>query len=290
MKTLRMKNATLGIKITIIGFSALFIANVIFNFYPVFFAAMNAFKTAAEYDESMLALPKTFNIANLFRVFTAFNEGLGFTYLELLFNTLWIMIIRTFCELLSSILLAYILAKYRFPGSNFLYWLVILSQTIPIIGSGAASYMLHVKLNMIDNPSLIWLSWLSGFDFTFIIFYGSFKGVSNSYSEAAQIDGASNFFIFFKIMVPQVFPIIVANAITSAVGVWNNYTISMVYLRSFPTLGYGMYLIDQEIYLLEGGRPVYFACAILSALPMVAIYASNLNLILQNMSVGGLKG
>lgn len=292
MKTLRMKNSTLGVKITIIAFSVLFIANVVFNFYPVFFAAMNTFKTAAEYDESIMALPSlsNFELKNYIRIFTAFSEGLGFTYLDLLGNTLWIMVVNTFCELVSSILLAYALAKFRFPGSNFLYWLVIFSQTIPIIGAGAASYMLRVKLNMINNPWLIWISWLSAFDFTFIIFYGTFKGVSNSYSEAAKIDGATNIFILFKIMVPQVFPIIVANAITAAVGIWNNYSISMIYLRSYPTLGYGMYLIDKEIYLLEGGRPVYFACAIVSALPMVVIYASNLNLILQNMTVGGLKG
>lgn len=290
MKTLRMKNSTLGVKITIIGFSALFIANVVFNFYPVFFAAMNALKTHADYTASIMSLPKSIEMENFVRIFTAFYDALGFTYFDLLINTLWIMVVNTLCELVSSLLLAYALAKFRFPGSNFLYWLVILSQTIPIIGAGAAAYMLRVKLNMIDNPALIWISWLSGFDFTFIIFYGTFKGVSNSYSEAAKIDGASNIFILFKIMVPQVFPIIVANAITAAMGIWNNYSISMIYLRSYPTLGYGMYLLDKEIYLLEGGRPVYFACAILSSLPMVVIYASNLNLILQNMTVGGLKG
>ncbi len=290
MKTLRMKNSTLGVKITIVAFSALFIANVVFNFYPVFFAAMNTFKTVAEYDESIMALPKSIELRNFIRIFNAFDEGLGFTYLNLLTNTLWIMVVNTFCELASSLLLAYALAKFRFPGSNFLYWLVIFSQTIPIIGAGAAAYMLRVKLNMIDNPFLIWISWLSAFDFTFIIFYGTFKGVSNSYAEAAKMDGASNLFILFRVMVPQVFPIIVANAITAAVSIWNNYSISMIYLRSYPTLGYGMYLIDKEIYLLEGGRPVYFACAIVSSLPMVVIYASNLNLILQNMTVGGLKG
>lgn len=290
MKTLRMKNATLGVKITIVAFSVLFIANVIFNMFPVAFTIMNTMKTPVEYGESITALPKGIEWKNYPRIFTSFSEGLGFTYLDLLGNTLWILVVNTVCELLSSIIFAYALAKFRFPGSNFLYWLVIFSQTIPIIGAGAASYMLRVKLNMIDNPSLIWLSWLSGFDFTFIIFYGTFKGVSNAYSEAAKMDGASNIYIFCNIMIPQVFPIIIANAITAATGIWNNYSISMIYLRSYPTLGYGMYLLNEEIYLLQGGRPVYYACAVVSAIPMVIIYASNLNLILQNMTVGGLKG
>lgn len=290
MKQLRMKNSTLGVKITIIAFSLLFIANAIFNLYPVFLAAMNSLKTAVEYDESMLSFPKAVKVENFIKIFTAFDKGLGFTYMEMLWNTLWILVVKTACTLFSSIIFGYALAKFRFPGSNFLYWLVIFSQTIPIIGSGAAGYKLAVALNMVDNPSMIWVSWLSGFNFTFVIFYSAFKGVSNAYAEAAQIDGASRTYIFVNIMVPLVFPIIVANAIMSAVSIWNDYSISMIYLRSYPTLGYGMYLLDSQIFLLDGGRPVYFACAILSALPMIVLYASNLDLLLKNMTVGGLKG
>ena len=290
MKLLRWKLSSTGVKITIIGFTLLFVANAVFNLFPVFFAAMNCLKTQAEYDESIMALPTSPIFSNFYMIFTTFKEALGYSYLDLLFNTLWILVVNTAAELFASIIFAYALAKFRFPGREFLYWLVIFSQTIPIIGGGAASFKLRIALNMVDNPWLIWLSWLSAFDFQFIIMYGTFKGVSASYSEAAKIDGASNLFILFRIVLPQIAPVVLANAITAAVGIWNNYSISMIYLRSYPTLGYGMYLLNGEIYLLEGGRPVYFAAAIMSALPMVILYGSQQNLILKNVSVGGLKG
>ena len=293
MKTLRMKNSSLGVKITIIGFTLLFLANAIFNLYPVYMAIMNAFKTVEEYGESILAIPIEWHPENLLKPFTAFEDAIGYSYMTMLGNTLWIMVVNTAAELLSSFIFAYALAKFRFPGSEFLYWLVILTQTIPIMGAGAAGYKLRVALNMINNPALIWLSWLSAFDFTFIMFYGVLKGVSKSYSEAAKMDGASNLFVMFNVILPQVWPVVLANAITAAMGIWNNYSISMVYLRLYPTLGYGMYLFDyngQGVYLIDGGRPVYFAAAMWSALPMICLYGASQNLILKNMSVGGLKG
>ena len=293
MKTLRMKNSSTGVKITIIGFTILFLLNAFYNLYPVYMAIMNAFKTPDEYIESIVALPQVWHFENMLKPFEEFETGIGYSYFTLLGNTLWILVVNTTAELVSSFIFAYALAKFRFPGSEFLYWLVILTQTIPIMGAGAAGFKLRVALNMINNPSLIWLSWLSAFDFTFIIFYGVLKGVSSSYSEAAKMDGASNIYIMCNVIMPQVWPVILANAITAAMGIWNNYSISMIYLRKYPTLGYGMYLMDFEgvgVYLMEGQRPVYFAAAMWSALPMICLYGASQNLILKNMSVGGLKG
>ena len=293
MKTLRMKGSSTGVKITIVGFSILFVLNAIFNLYPVYMAFVNAFKTVEEYGESIVALPTEWRWVNFIKVFSTFDDAIGYSYLQMLGNTLWILVVNTLAELTASFIFAYALAKFRFPGSEFLYWLVILTQTIPIMGTSAASFKLRVDLNMINNPSLIWISWLSAFDFTFIIFYGTLKGISKSYSEAAKIDGAGNLYIMFNIIIPQAFPVILANAITAAVGIWNNYSISMIHLRLYPTLAYGMYLFDyngQGVYLIDGGRPVYFAAAFWSAIPMIFLYGASQNLILKNMTVGGLKG
>ena len=100
-----------------------------------------------------------------------------------------------------------------------------------IIGSGPAAYKMIDAFGMINNPWTIWLSWASGFDFAFIVFYGAFNGISQTYSEAAKLDGAGDFTVFVKIILPQAFPCIVAIMIQQAMGVWNNYSRSMIYLR-----------------------------------------------------------
>jgi raffinose/stachyose/melibiose transport system permease protein/N-acetylglucosamine transport system permease protein len=168
--------------------------------------------------------------------------------------------------------------------------LVIFANTIPIIGAGPAQYKLAMSLNMINNPAAIWLMWAGGFDFAFIVLYGYFKGVSRSYSESAKIDGANNLTIFIKVILPQVTPCIVAIAITQATGVWNNYSISMLYLRDYPNLAYGMYLFKDSKFLVKDSMPIYFAAAVISCIPIIVVYTCSQNLILNNMTTGGLKG
>lgn len=187
-------------------------------------------------------------------------------------------------------LLAYALARFRFPGSKFLYALVIFANTIPIIGAGPAAYRLAMNLNMVNNPMTIWLMWAGGFDFAFIVLYGYFKGVSASYSESAKIDGANNWTIFIKVILPQVTPCLAAIAITQATGVWNDYSTPMIYMRDYPNLAYGMYLFKDNSFLVKDGMPIYFAAAVISCLPVIILYTCSQNLILNNMTTGGLKG
>ena len=289
METIRFRKSSISVKIVIVAFTALFIFNSFVCLFPVYFSAVNALKTGEEYFNSSVAFPISLRLENFVKVFTLFSVR-GNHYVGMLINSLWILAVNVFVNALSSVLLAYGLAKFRFPGNEFLYTVVIFAQTIPIIGAGAAGFKLRMQLNMIDNPALIWLGWAGAFDFQFMVLYGTFKGISNTYSEAASIDGASETFILFRIIIPQAFPSIMAICITAAIGVWNNYSISMIQLRSYPTLAYGMYLFQKETYYLEDSQPIYFACALISCIPVVVLYASNQKLILTNMTAGGLKG
>lgn len=289
MKTLRFKNARLDVKIVIIVFSLIFLLYAFICFYPVIFTFSNAIKTSGEYFDSVTALPKNPQFNNFIKVFSDFQIR-GFNYIDMLINSLWILFVRVFVNVMSSVLLAYGISKFRFPGKDFIYAVVIFANTIPIIGSGAAGYKLLRDLNMINNPSTIWLSWAGGFDFAFIVFYGTFKGISNNYSEAAKIDGASNLRVMLSIVLPQAFPSIIAIAITQALTVWNSYSISMLYLRDYPTLAYGLYIFDSEKYYIENSGPIFFSAALISCIPVIVLYASNQKLLLTNITAGGLKG
>ncbi len=289
MDKIKFKNQPITVKVTYIAFFTMFLFFAIIYVFPILWTVMNSLKTGAEYFDDGMALPTAWRFNNYLRVFTEFKVR-QYTYLDMLYNSLWILVINVTCEILSSALLAYGLARFRFPGKEFLYAVVIFSQTIPIIGAGAASYKLRYALGMINNPALIWISWLSGFDFAFIVFYGNFKGISMTYSEAAKIDGASNWRILFQIIFPQAFPCIAAIAITTATGVWNNYSISMIYLRDYPSLAYGLYLFNTAANYVEDSRTIYFAATVVSCIPVIVLYACSQKLILSNTAVGGLKG
>ncbi|MBQ8319616.1 MAG: carbohydrate ABC transporter permease [Clostridia bacterium] len=289
MKYLKIQRQTPAMKAFIVVFLVFFAVCAFLHVLPLLWAISNSLKTGMEYFDDNMSLPKTWQFVNYLRVFTEF-EIRGFDYFNMLFNSLWMLVVSVVANVFSSAILAYPIARYRFPGKEFLYSVVIFANVIPIIGSGAASFKMIDALGMVNNPATIWLSWAGGFDFAFIIFYGNFKGISMTYSEAAKIDGASDFRVFTQIILPQAFPCITAIAIQQSFGVWNNYSRSMIYLRDYPNLAYGLYLFNTEANYIEDSKPIYFAAAIISAIPVIVLYSCSQKLILTNVTAGGLKG
>lgn len=284
------KKSTMSEIITAIIFLILFTIIAIICIYPLFWAFNNSLKTFDEYSENNFILTKSWDFYNYFKVFNGTFQYNGVTYLGMLYNSLWILVVRVFVNIASSIMLAYAIARFEFPGRNFLYAVVIFANTIPIIGSGPATFKLLNALNMVENPTTIWLSWAGGFDFAFIVLYGYFKGISPSYSESAYVEGAGELRVFFSIILPQVVPCIVAIMITQAIGVWNDYSTVMIYLRTRPNLAYGLYMFNTESIYISNSKPIYFAAAVISAIPVIVLYACTQKLILTNMTAGGLKG
>ena len=64
----------------------------------------------------------------------------------------------------------------------------------------------------------------------------------------------------------------------------------MIYLRESPNLAYGLYVFNADSRFASNSKPVYFAAAVISSLPIIILYACSQNLILTNMTAGGLKG
>ena len=183
MTKLKFKNVPLSVKIIYISFFVMFTFFAALYFYPLIWAFINSLKSMKEYATNSLKLPTEWRWHHYLDVFTEFQAvplsgGAPYRYFDMLYNSLWILIVYVSVNVGSSSLLAYALARFRFPGSKFLYSVVIFANTIPIIGSGPAAYKLAMALGLINNPSAIWVMWASGFDFAFIVFYGYFKGVS----------------------------------------------------------------------------------------------------------------
>lgn len=290
MRNIASRKSGASEKITAVIFFVLFVIIALICIYPLFWALNNSLKTFEEYSENSFIITKSWAFANYIKVLLGEFQYDNVTYLGMLWNSLWIVVVKVLVNVASSTMLAYAIARFRFPGKEFLYVVVIFVNTIPIIGSGPAAFKLLNALGMVENPLTIWLSWASGFDFAFIVLYGYFKGVSFSYSESAYIDGAGELRTFFSIMLPQIMPCLVAIMITQAISVWNDYGTVMVYLRQTPNLAYGLYMFNVESMYIENSKPIFFSAAVISAIPIIVLYSCTQKLIMTNMTAGGLKG
>ncbi len=296
MKTLKVKqkNALSEIQdkgrlIVFIIYLMIFILFSLFYLYPIFWCFTNAMKTPFEFFESSVAMPKQFTSSQFISVFSDFQLGTN-GFMQMLINSMWQAFGRAFCTITASILVAYPLARYNFPGKNLIFGIIIFRITIPIVGASAAGYKLFRTLNMLDNPGIFWFAWFSSFDMNALILYGYFQGISKTYSEAAYLDGASKMTVLLKVILPQAFPCILALYITQVMVVWNDYTTPMIYLRSYPNLAYGLYEFDELSKFLENGKPVYFAAILLTSIPPILLYVLGQKTMINNMSIGGLKG
>lgn len=290
---LKFNSYSVPVRIFLVIMFLYFFALMVVHIVPFAVIINNSLKTTSEIRVSMLSITKSWKFSNYSSVFEKFKvNGMGGTvgFGTMLINSLWQTGLYLFVNLLSSMLVAYTLAKYRFPGRNLLFGLMIFTQTIPIIGSGAASYRLMDALNMVNNPAFIWLSWAMGFDYSAFIMLGTFQTVSNTYMEAAEIDGAGPFSIFGKIMLPQILPVMLALLVTNFVGKWNDYSTAQIYLNKYPNLAYGVYQFETIAKRLPDGIGIYYAVLVLVAVPGVAIYLFSQSAIMKNISVGGIKG
>lgn len=185
---------------------------------------------------------------------------------------------------------AYTIAKYRFVGRNFLYTLAYVLMMIPAVGSTAATYKLFNQLNFYDTYWGIILTSCGGFGMSFVYLYGFFKNLSWSYAEAALVDGAGHFRIFFEIMIPMAIPSVAAVAVLQMIGIWNDYFTVYMYAPSKVTIAVGLKgLVDSTSYG-KISYPQLFAVMLISIVPVVAVYAAFQKTIIDNTSVGGLKG
>ena len=300
-KIVRFHNKTLSEKLTFILYFIFFVVMALITLYPIYSAVLISFTSISNIVSKEInsfwdffrisGQPQFDSWANVITEFSVTTDVGDQNLLNMLVNSIWFTIAKVSLSLMASFILAYAVAKFNFPGKELIYVIAVFVQTIPLFGTGSASYKLFDALNMVNNPSLFWFAWVTGFDFTFIILHGTLTGISNSYSESAKIDGANNMTIFLQIIIPMVAPVLLALFISNSLSVWNDYSTIMVYLKDYPTLSYGLYVFQtgESIYA-KNAPAIQNAATIISALPIVLIYSFSQKLILTNISVGGLKG
>ena len=207
---------------------------------------------------------------------------------EMFWNSVWYTVGSSALGVLGCSFTGYILSKYNFIGRNAIYTIIIFTMTIPILGSTGSTLRMITNLGMYNSP-LFLATAFGGFGFNFMILYATFKGIPWSFAEAVFIDGGGHFTVFFKIMLPQAKASLVTLFVIAAVAAWNDYTTSILYMPDLPTIGAGLYRL-QEFTEELADLPLYYAGLVIMLIPSIIIFACFSDMIMHNFTVGGLKG
>jgi arabinogalactan oligomer/maltooligosaccharide transport system permease protein len=209
-------------------------------------------------------------------------------FLKWFFNTL---VVAVFVMLISTIFVlsvAYSMSRLRFKGRKGMMNVNLILGMFPGFLSMIVIYNL-LKVIGIDGTliSLI-LIYSAASGSGFYIAKGFFDTVSKSLDEAARIDGANNFKVFYKIVLPLSKPIVVYTMLTSFQGPWVDYIFSSVILRDKRenyTVALGLYSMINSYQRLVSNYTMFFAGSVMISIPIMILF-----LMTQKYYVGGVTG
>ena len=251
---------------------------------------MNSLKTNPEFFEDMMALPKQWLWSNYQKALSLINYN-GVNFVAMFINSIWFALGSAVLSTLSHAVTGYIFAKYNFFGKKVFFNFIIFTIALPVVGTLPSLYQLVNSMGLNDSP-LFLITQLGGFGGNFLITYAFFKSMDKTYMEAARMDGASHFIIFWKIMLPQARPMLYSIGLLYFITQWNNYEQPILMLSKMPTLSTGLYLFSEKMIFdsVNASQTVYFAGILLASLPVVLLVALFHDKIMENVSAGGIKG
>jgi N-acetylglucosamine transport system permease protein len=254
--------------------------------FPMVWMVFSSFKTDQELFFSPWAPPKELQWNNFARAWTNAHVG------DFFFNTLIVVIPAVFFTLIISAMTAYVLARFEFPGRNFLFYLFLGGMLFPVFLALIPLFSLVNSLGMLNTFQGLILVYIAySLPFTVFFLTGFFKTLPSELYEAAIIDGANQFQAFFRIMLPLASPGLISMGIFNFLGMWNQYVLPLVLVsdESKYVLSQGLaFMLFKQFY--QNDWSALFAALTLIMVPTLLVYIIFQRQIQSGMTTGALKG
>ncbi len=205
-------------------------------------------------------------------------------------NTMIVTILTLIGDLLTASLVAYGFARARFPGRDFLFILVLSGLMLPYMVTLIPQFVLFRNLGWVNTLlPLIVPAFFGGSPFYIFLLRQFFKGLPSELEDAAMIDGAGFFRIWWTIALPLARPALATVAILSILHHWNDFTGPLVYLNTQDnwTLALGIRLFRDQYQL---NFNLMMAYAVLMTLPVFTVFFIFQKYFIQGITLSGMGG
>lgn len=265
--------------------------------YVLLFGLINSLKDATDFEWlNPFGFPhkefgwKFDNYSKVLKEFKVSSMSMGgeeVGFMGMFVNSLLYAVFMSLFSMATQIMVAYAIAKYDFRLKPLLYGVAVIVMLLPIIGSLASEVQMAHTFNFRNNLLGICLMKCKYAGLYFLVFYATFRSVSWTYAEAAQIDGAGHLKIFIEIMLPLIKSTVFAVFILLFIEFWNDYYTPMIFLPQSPTMSYGLFVFQTDN---RASQPIQLAACLLTCLPILVLFVVFKNKIMGNVTMGGLKG
>jgi ABC-type glycerol-3-phosphate transport system permease component len=232
-------------------------------------------------------IPDNFQWQNYQRAITILPFG------RYLLNTLLITVSVIVGTVITSTLVAYGFSRLKFKGRSFWFGICIMTMLLPGQVTIIPLYVLFAKLGWIDTYLPLIVPAFIGSPFYIFLLRQFFLSVPYEYDEAALLDGASRFRIYWNILLPLARPAVATVIVFSFIGTWNDFFNPLIYINSYEkaTLTLGLNLLKSQI--IGSGMTqwqIIMAGSVIVLIPNIIVFFLAQRHFMKGINVGGLRG
>lgn len=257
--------------------------------YPLLWLFFATFKDNRELFGKMTLLPQQFS-------FEAYREGWKgsgqFTYLTFYGNTFKLVIPTVLFTALSTGIVAYGFARFRFPMKKILFMLMISTLMLPDAVIMIPRYVVYNKFDWIDTFLPFWVpAILACYPFLIFMQIQFLRGIPKELDESAYMDGCNPFMVYVKILAPLMKPSIFSVIIFQTLWRWNDYFNNLVYISSVKN--YTLSLALKMSIDSQGASTPWnqiLAMSFISLVPPILLYFFAQKYFVEGITAGGIKG
>lgn len=262
------------------------IATCMIVLYPVLWVIKMALSPNQGFSLSTNPLPTQVTLSNFIHIFTM-DGGI---FWRQLFNSIVISAATTIIGVVLACTAAYAFSRFRFPGRTLTMGGFLVTQMFPGVVMAIPLYILLDELKLLNSlTGLILVYSTSSLPFCVWMLKGYFDTIPKDLEEAAVMDGASQWTIFTKVVMPLAKPAIVVTALFSFMTAWNEFILAATFLTDAK-----MYTLPVVLQRFVGEYSTqwgYFAAgAILVSLPVMALFFKLQKYLIGGLTAGAVKG
>ena len=192
---------------------------------------------------------------------------------------------------LLGAIMGYVLAKYPYKSSKVIYLFAVFMMTVPIVGTMPSMLEFLRATRLYDTYIGYFCCKFYFGGVYFLVFFSLFDAMPNSYAEAAEIDGANQYTVLFRIILPLQKNVIGTVFLIFFVQQWNQYQDQMIYMPTFSTLAYAVYHLVNIGKVAELATvPGQLASCMLLSIPVLVLFIFLKDKMMGNVTMGGIKG
>ena len=215
--------------------------------------------------------PSSPSLAEYGRLLSPSSE-IGRDFLRYMVNSLWVSFATTVLGVIVAVPAAYAFSRFRFPGRNLLFYSVLLRNMFPAVVFLMPLFIMMRWLGLIDTYASLIITYLTfGLPLSIWLLKGFYDNIPVQLEQAARIDGATRLQAFLVIVMPLSVPGIIATAIYSFIGAWNEYVYALTFIndKSRLVLSVGLQRFFAEF---ATNWPGLMAASFIMSVPVVVLF------------------